>query len=196
MTSGLIGICRGKRRLGLSLTGLVVAVACVAVASSPARAQADLPIEAFVGRYVGSGIARNDLSDYFGMTVRDLDVTITARGAGFTVAWTTVIRSGGDPDNPKVKRKSSSASFMATERYGVYRAAEQVNVLAGERLAWARITGHTLIVYSMVIAEDGSYELHQYNRTLSGLGMELEFIRVRDGKPGLGVSAKLIKEAQ
>ena len=44
------------------------------------------------------GLARDDLSDYFDLTVRDLGVTIAVRGQGFNLAWTTVLRDRGDPD--------------------------------------------------------------------------------------------------
>ena len=70
--------------------------------SLPAAA-ADLPLDAFYGRYQGSGIAENRDSLYFGVTVRDLDVLIGAEGSGFFVEWTSVIRSGGDPANPDVR---------------------------------------------------------------------------------------------
>ncbi len=176
------------------LAGLMVLAAFeVAV---PAVRAADLSINAFAGRYVGSGLARDDVSEYFDLTVRDLDVTITPQGAGFNVAWTTVLREGGDPDNPKIKRKSSAVSFVPTDRPGVFRGAQSGDPMSGSAYAWARIKGQTLTVHSLVIDERGSYTMHTYDRTLTGLGMELEFTRVRDGEPTKTVTGKLTKAAQ
>ncbi len=176
------------------VAGLLVLVA-FEFAVPAARAQ-DLSINAFAGRYVGSGLARDDVSEYFDLTVRDLDVTITPRGAGFNVAWTTVLRDSGDPDNPRIKRKSSSIGFVPAGRPGVFRGAPSVDPMSGDAYAWARIKGQTLTVHSLVIDENGSYTMHTYDRTLTGLGMELEFTRVRDGEPTKTVTGKLTKAAQ
>ena len=62
--------------------------------------------------------------------------------------------------------------------------------------AWAYIKGQTLTVHSLVIDETGSYTMHSYDRTLTGLGMELEFTRVRDGEPTKTVTGKLTKASQ
>lgn len=164
--------------------------------SVPAARAADLSINAFAGHYVGSGLARNDVSEYFDLTVRDLDVTIRPEGAGFNVAWTTVLREGGDPDNPNIKRKSSSISFVPAGRPGVFRGAPSVDPMSGSAYTWARIEGQTLTVHSLVIDETGSYTMHSYDRTLTGLGMELRFTRVRDGEPTKTVTGKLVKVAQ
>ncbi len=176
------------------VAGLLVLVAFeFAVAAALAQ---DLSIAAFAGRYVGSGLARDDVSEYFDLTVRDLDVTITPQGAGFNVAWTTVLREGGDPDNPRIKRKSSSIGFVPAGRPSLFRGAQSVDPMSGSAYAWARIKGQTLTVHSLVIDENGSYTMHTYDRTLTGLGMELEFTRVRDGEPTKTVTGKLTKAAQ
>ena len=77
----------------------------------PALAAQDLKIDAFVGQWQGSGISKTSQSLYFGETVRDFDVEIRRQGAGFTVKWTTVLRQGGDPDNPDVRRRSAEKTF-------------------------------------------------------------------------------------
>ncbi len=172
--------------------GLAVA-AFMAVA--PAGAAEDVSIEAFAGRFVGSGLARNDLSEYFDLTLRDLDVTISVKGAGFAISWTTVLRDKGDPDNPQVRRKSTSLTFAPSDRPGVYRGNQEADPLDGRPYTWARLHGQTLTVHSLVIAADGSYELQSYERTLSGAGMALKFTRVRDGETTRSVTGRLIKES-
>jgi hypothetical protein len=51
-------------------------------------------------------------------------------------------------------------------------------------------------VHSLVIDENGSYTMHTYDRTLTGLGMELRFTRVRDGEPTKTVTGRLTKASQ
>ncbi len=68
---------------------IVVLCLSVAFVAVGARAQ-DLPIAAFFGSFKGGGVAENRDSIYFGVTVRDLDVTIRPEGSGFRVDWTTI----------------------------------------------------------------------------------------------------------
>ena len=63
----------------------------------PAVAAQDLPLNAFFGKFSGSGLAQDADRLYFGVTVRDLDVSIEPKDSGFFVEWTSVIRAGGDP---------------------------------------------------------------------------------------------------
>ncbi|MBR46314.1 MAG: hypothetical protein CMM31_07520, partial [Rhodospirillaceae bacterium] len=79
---------------------------------------------------------RSDASDYLGLTLRDFDVTVRPEGSGISIAWTTVLRQAGDPDNPDVRRKSNTLLFEPSGQPGVYRAVGSGNVLAGEPLAW------------------------------------------------------------
>ena len=178
------------------LRSLAAAWALVAVfAGAPASVAQDLPIAAFAGQFAGTGLARNDLSEYFDLTVRDLGVTIAVRGQGFTLTWTTVLRDRGDPDNPTARRKSTTLDFVASGRAGVFRGATPSDPMSGQPYAWARIKGQTLTVHSLVISADGSYEMHTYDRTLTPFGMDLKFTRVSDGEPTRSVTAKLTKEA-
>jgi hypothetical protein len=171
-----------------------LAILCVACGTilSPATAQ-DLPLSAFFGSFKGGGVAENRDSIYFAVTVRDLDVTIQPEGQGFKVDWATIIRSGGDPNNPKIKRKSQSATFLATEKPGVYRATDLTDPLQGGKYAWARIEEQTLYVYVLQIGDDGRYDMQMYERTIKPSGMDFIFHRVRDGEPVRTVKGKLIK---
>ncbi len=176
-----------------SLAQLLIPLA-VLFAAAPALAE-NLPLEAFFGRFQGSGIAENRDSLYFGVTVRDFDVLIGEDGNGFFVEWTSVIRGGGDPARPDVRRKVTRAAFEPAPTPGVYRARRQGDPLAGEPYGWARIKDQTLSVYLMVIREDGGYELQSYDRTLTGSGMELRFMRLSDGEPVRRVTGRLVKIA-
>ncbi|MFQ5984730.1 MAG: hypothetical protein ACE5LL_04350 [Alphaproteobacteria bacterium] len=169
------------------------AVAVASAALSAGAAAQDLPITAFAGHFVGTGLARSDLSEYFDLTVRDLDVRITPRDGGFALTWTTVIRVG-DPDDPEIKRKSTAMFFVPAGRPNLFRGAPEVDPLSGRPFAWARVKDQTLTVHWLVITDDGSYEVQTYDRTLTGEGMKLEFTRVRDGEPVRSVTGLLTKE--
>jgi hypothetical protein len=172
----------------------VIATSLFLVSLGAARAE-NLPPETFYGTFQGSGYAENRDSLYFGTTVRDLDVVIGPSGGGFSVTWTTVIRSGGSTDDPKVKRKAQTVSFSTSGQPGVFRGTPSGDPLAGNPYVWARIEQHTLTIYIMTISGDGTYEMQSYARTLSGTGMDLVFTRIRDGEPVRSAQAKLVKLA-
>lgn len=169
---------------------------CLLVITAGAGAQArDLPIGAFYGSFKGGGVAENRDSIYFGVTVRDFDVQIKPEGDGFRVDWATIIRKGGDPNNPKVKRKAQSAVFIPAGNPGVYRAVDLADPLQGGKYAWARIAKQTLYIYALLIDGEGRYDMQIYERTLKPSGMDFVFHRVRDGEPVRTVKGKLIKYA-
>jgi hypothetical protein len=155
----------------------------------------DLPLTAFFGNYKGTGLARNDDTDYFVLTIRDLDVTIQPAGAGFKIDWTTVIREGGTADKPKMKRRSESISFKpAASRPGLY-IAEGSGTPPEGRALWAHIAEQTLTISSLVVLEDGDFELHRYDRTLTDLGMELDFLSFHQNGLARRVTGKLVKNS-
>lgn len=179
-----------------AIAGVAVAVLALVIlwsAAPGAKAGEQLSIEAFYGNFQGSGIARTDSSDYFGLTLRDFDVTIRPEGAGISISWTTVLRQGGDPDNPDVRRKSNNLTFVPSDLPGVYRAANSGDALSGQPLAWAYVEGYTLTVHSLVVLNTGGYVMQTYNRTLSDMGMALQFISIKNGETARKVEGRLTK---
>ena len=85
-------------------------------------------------------------------------------------------RQRGDPTNPMPERKATVIRFAPTGRPSIWRAVGSSDPLLDERYAWARIKGQTLTVHTLAIREDGGYDMQVYNRTLTPLGMELEFV--------------------
>ena len=176
------------------LRASLVLFACLTMA--PAAVAKDLAIKAFYGTYSGSGIANSKDSLYFGITMRDLDVTVRpADGKGFTVEWTTVLRQGGTPENPKVRRKTTKIDFAPTKNPRRFQAVGRRDPLSASGYSWAQIKDRTLTVFVLAISADGDYNLLSYARTISGSGMDLKFTRVRDGEPLRSVTGKLIKQA-
>ena len=169
----------------------VLAVVSVLGPAGVAPAADDLSIAAFYGHWQGTGEARRP-GDIFGLTARDLDVTIGAIDGGFKVSWTTVIHPDGATGSAEVKRKSTTVDFVASGAPGVFRAPAQTDPFGGG-LMWARIKEQTLTVYALLIGDDGAYNVQSYDRTLTGLGMELVFTRIKDDEPQRIVKGRLIR---
>ncbi|MBO6784872.1 MAG: hypothetical protein JJ899_16600 [Alphaproteobacteria bacterium] len=178
-------------RFSLRLLAPAVAL-LLAVANTSASAQ-DLAKEAFYGHFQGSGVAENSDSLYFGVTVRDLDVRIGAEAPGFFVEWTSVIRGGGDPGNPDVKRRTARMSFVPSAEPGIFNATGARDPRGASGLGWASISGQTLSVHVMRITDSGGYVIQTYDRTLEGTGMRLQFVNVANGEPRRQVDARLVK---
>ncbi|MBM3559608.1 MAG: hypothetical protein FJX53_07000 [Alphaproteobacteria bacterium] len=165
----------------------------LAAAPLPAAAQ-DLNIAAFHGRFQGSGVSENADSLYFGVTVRDFDVTLGPDGAGFFVEWTTVIHSGDNSTRPEVRRRTDRMVFAPAGPARVWRATPPGNPW-GDGIAWAKLKKQTLTVPVMRVTEDGGWIVQSYARTLTGTGMELDFVVVRDGEAQRHVKGRLVKVA-
>ena len=151
-------------------------------------------IAKFFGHFEGSGISENADSIYFAVSVRDMDVRIEpAANGGFTLNWTTVTREGGDPNNPNVKKKETSVSFLPAEQPGVYKAPVNGDAIDGAPVWWSRVDGNTLYTYMMMIEADGTWQVQNYARTVSGTGMTLEFQRIKDGSDIREVKGRLVK---
>ncbi len=163
--------------------------------TDPSLGQASVPISAFFGQWAGSGVSQTEESIVFQYTQRDLNVTIRAAGNGSAVNWTTVQRQKGDPNDPTPERKDTGAVFLPTGRPNLWRAEGALEPLSGNAYSWASLRGQTLTINSMTITQDGGYEMQIYNRTLSGLGMTLEFIRLENGAVRRTVRGQLIKQA-
>lgn len=155
-----------------------------------------LDIKAFFGTFTGNGVADGADVAYFGVTQRDLDVKIApAADGGFTVAWTTVLRDGGDPKDPKVRKRETTMTFAPGPRPGLFHALDNGDPLAGGTISWARVSRNTLFIRQFTVLADGRHEMQTYERTLSGSGMSLLYTRVLDGERTRRVRGKLVKTA-
>jgi len=153
------------------------------ISSAPVQAE-DLAINAFFGRYSGNAISTSEE----GISKRDLSVHIRDAGAGaFTLDWMTFTRKA----DGRRKRKSYSITFKPTRRGNIFGSAMQrdkfgnavpLDPLQGEPYVWAKIQGKTLAVHALHINEYGGYELQTYERTLTEMGLDLRFSRIRNGE--------------
>lgn len=177
------------RRLAIA----ALALAAVALAA-PASAQ-DLTIKPFFGSFAGSGVAKSEDSLYFGVSVRDVDVEIRPTADGFRIAWTTVLRQGGDPNKPNVKKNASAAEFVATAKANFFAGKANGDPLQGKSVAWASIKRNTLTAHFVSVDEDGRPEVQSYARTLTGEGMDLVYSRVVGDEKTRTVKAKLTRQS-
>ena len=154
----------------------------VAVAGPVAAAERS--IKDFYGEYVGRTVSGGDKA----LQGRDINVTIKPLKRGFNVSWSTIShRANGD-----AKRKSYSIDFRRTNRDNIFQSAMRKDVfgqeapndpMKGDPYVWARIKGDTLSVYALIVADDGSYDMQAYHRTLTKDGMTLRFARTVEGEP-------------
>lgn len=178
--------------LSAAIAGLFLVSARVPAASLSDEVKSR-SIEEFYGQYIGRAVSDGEVQ-------RDLSVTIgPSASRGFFISWTTVSHhQSGD------KRKMYQVKFRPSKRTGIYRSAMKTNVfggqvsldpLAGEPFVWARIKGDTLTVHTMVITEDGGYEMQIYDRTLNQQGLLLDYSRLRTGEQLREVTAQLVRVA-
>ena len=148
-------------------------------------------LERFFGSYVG--LAEETAPDGQVKARREIDVDVGASGRdGVSVTWTNVTLVDGRRDVPGVRRRvdevllapASPGRDLYTARapYDPFSERHPPDAIAGEPLRWARIEGDTLRTYSVVILDDGRYELQTYDRRLTREGLDLGWRRVVDGE--------------
>ena len=172
----------------LRSTAFAIGLAIAALALA-APAVADT-IDPFVGTYVGTAQVLG--SDGEVTEERDMDITIAAeRGGGFSITWINVTRVDGRRDVPGVRRRVDEVMMEPGDRNGVFLEKTQrslferrqdVDVISGDPMRWARIDGDSLGLFSLVVKADGGYELQSYERILTEDGLAIEFSRVINGE--------------
>lgn len=148
-----------------------------------ATANSAAEFDRFAGSYSGSAQIESD-----GETSRrDMSVIIKATDEGFQVKWKSISHKPGG----RIKEKEYTIGFLPTRRDGIYSSAMGVNLfgnpvpldpMKGDPYVWGRISGDTLTVFSLLIDNNGGYEMQEYNRTLAEGGLDLGYERVRNGE--------------
>jgi hypothetical protein len=178
------------------LAVLTATIFFAAISSATQAAQPNLTIDAFFGSFSGGGVSENEDSIYFATTARDFDVKIAPAANGFKIDWTSVIRKGGAPNKPNIRRRQSSKTLRPTDNARAFHCNSSGDPLKGQELCWANITGSTLSLFLMRVNKKGVYAIQQYDRTLSGTGMKLIFKSTRSGERVRTVTGRLVKNAR
>jgi hypothetical protein len=152
-------------------------------------------IDRFVGTYTGEA----DFVIEGEQQPRDLNTTIEATESGFKVGWTSVVYKSDGAN----RSKSYVIEFVPSQRPNVFGSAMRTNVFGkptqldpmnGEPFVWARLDGDTLSVFSLFISDEGDYEMQEYHRTRIDGGLELLFLRLKDGRPQKEIRAFLAQQ--
>ena len=168
---------------------LRLGVAAAVIAGAPlVSADAD-DFDPFLGTYVG----RAEVYDADGTLVeeRDLDIRIEeGRRGAFVITWFNVTLVDGRRDMPGVVARVDRLTlepgdapnvFVEATGGSMFQTRRQMDYLAGDPLRWARIHNNQLGVFSLVVHDDGVYELQDYERVLTEHGMDIDFRRIIDG---------------
>ena len=158
-----------------------------------------LAIASDIDRFVGTYAGQAEFEENGTIQKRDMSTTIAETGDGFTITWTSVTyKSDG-----RTKSKTYEIEFTPSQRDNIYQAAMKSNLfgkavpldpLAGEPFVWARLVGDTISLYSLFINEIGEYEIQEFHRTLVEQGLDLVFLRVRNGAPEREIRTILLRQ--
>jgi hypothetical protein len=152
-------------------------------------------INRFVGTYIGTSETISD-----GETQkRDMNVVIDETKSGFQLTWTSVsYKTDG-----RTKDKTYTVEFVPSNRDHIYQSAMKMSLfgkaipldpLDGDPFVWARFEGDTFSVFSLIIDENGEYEVQEYHRTLVDGDLELVFLSVRSGVPQREIRTTLLRQ--
>ena len=116
-------------------------------------------------------------------TPRDFALEILPlKPSGFRVVWATIKHEGPNPNQLVPEQSEQAADFLPSKVPGIYHAVGNTDVLQGGLTSWARVNGDWLVVYRLVIGDDGIPETHIYRRVMTPQGLGLRFSAIRDGK--------------
>lgn len=162
-----------------------LALAAMVVLMAPFTVRADGQIADFFGHWRGVEVSVDGAEAALELTPADLDTTIAPEDGGFAIRSLAL---GRQSDGSVVARRTD-ATFAPTETPGVFAfdpgrrsllsslfADPAVgNPLAGDTLAWARLEGEALHVYSLAIDAGGGYALEQSTGQLTDDGMVMRY---------------------
>ncbi len=171
---------------------IAIVLALIALSLSSTAQAADRKIDEFFGRWLGTGEATQGAAAPVKTQSRDAEVIIERAADGFKISWTTMSSDVTSPTKSKVK--TAEMTFRPSGKPGVFVEAKSGNPLDGKKTTWARVSGDTLTINQLVVAEDGQWDVSVYDRTLKEKDtMELSFTRISNGKMGRQASLKMTR---
>ncbi|WP_169544458.1 hypothetical protein [Sneathiella aquimaris] len=175
--------------------GLAIVVFGISTMALPAMAEVGL--KAFEGVWEGTAISESNTSLNFALTSRDMDVEIRPTAdRGFMINWRTLLRQDGEPGKPDEVVRETKRQYVPTENKKIWHATGKSDLLSGDTVSWAVLKGQKLTIYSVAMNKSGGYDMLVYDRTLTGLGMKLEFKALRNGNLRRTASGTLIRSGK
>ena len=173
----------------MSLGRLCLAVTVGALAAAPAAAAPPATAQ-LVGTFVG--VAADEIREGAPLERRDMVMELQPyRENGLRLQWNNVTLVDGRRDLPGVRFRRDEALlvpapgrsfFLAGVGYDPFSDKPSIDPLRGDALRWGVADGDSLDLYSLVILDDGTYELQATDRHPEGDGIALRFERIVDGK--------------
>ncbi len=154
----------------------------------------DRPLDDFFGQFTGVGIADSGTFETSDISHRDLAVLIEPAEDGFKLTWTTYFVSSTSDADVSLKEKSATLTFKRTDDQNRFDALGTGDPLAGAPATWARLDGNSLIVNSLQVKTNGKYDVTSYIRTLTEDGLDVTFIRFKNGNVTRRVRADLTRD--
>ncbi len=186
---------RTRNRLAdalLLLLVLLVIMVPPASHGSPAG-EPDPSLAAFFGRWEGAGRIEGGDDLFLAVAQRELYVRIEPTADGFSIAWSTLTRTGGTAETPEWKARATREQFRPGDRPGLFVGTASADPLTGGTMTWARLAGNRLSIYQLGLNEEAGFDLTSYDRTVAQDRMDLLFRRLRDGELVRTVRARLIR---
>ncbi len=152
------------------------------------------PLADFFGQYTGAGIADTGALETTDISHRDLAVLIEPAENGFKLTWTTYFVSEAENTDVSFKEKSATLTFAKTDDESRFDAVGTGDPLTGAPATWARLDGASLIVNSVQVKPNGKYDVTSYIRTLTDDGLDVTFIRFKNGNVTRRVRADLMRD--
>ncbi len=173
----------------------------LAAATPVFAADPDADLRRFFGTYVGR--AEEVALDDRARVERDIDLTISPKGQdGLLLTWTNVTLVNGRRDVPGVRRRTDEMWLIPAPERGFYHArapydpfseTRPLDALVGDPVRWGTMSDDSLRVYSLMILDDGRYELQIYARALTGDGLGLDWKRLIDGELVAHMTGNLVR---
>ena len=171
---------------------IATVLALAALSFSSTAQAADRKIGDFFGRWLGTGEATQGATAPVKTQSRDTELIIERAADGFKISWTTMSSDVTSPTKSKVK--TAEMTFKPGAKPGFFVELKAGNALDGKKTTWARLSGDTLTINQLVVADDGKWDVSVYDRTLKDKDtMELAFTRISDGKIGRQASLKMTR---
>ena len=176
--------------IGVKLFALSAVFALVTALTTTGASAAEL--KAFYGKFAGEAVIEFDSRNKGVGSKRKSQVEIKAGPEkSFELSWTTSWK----PDANPARVRTARFIFAPTPQPNTYFATTTGNPLLGQALIWARVAGSTLTVYIVGMLDGGVMVSSVYRRTVNGSAMDLEFVRIEDGKRRRAVKGTLKRVA-
>lgn len=158
----------------------------------PAFAE-NFAIADFYGTFEGEGSTLSE-EGTTGPNDRVAYVEIAAVEDGFSVAWTTLMLNEPQPSLTEGRVKTAELIFKPAGE-NVWHSTKNGKPGDGKPWSWARLDGDTLIITTLLLRANGTYDITSYERTLKSKDlMELRFTRFKDGDITRRVKADLARK--